>query len=221
MTLRKTLLTLGALCLIGTTAARADLTYDFLADAQGFQNVTWQATDPTGWSGLPGAVKQTHTAGGWQMLQTKEFSWGPGGGDANQQTAMQALASSGNARLKFDVMVNGSSFPAGVAGWYNFNVVGNSDGSTGWTQKENLFTVSGWHNADDATLFTMHVDQPFSFFGWEPGDTWFQFWTGSNSEAAFPVNFYLDNVVAYAPVPEPSAVALLGLGAMLLLRRRN
>jgi hypothetical protein len=197
-------------------SASADLTYTFNTDVEGFQNVSWQATAPVGWSGIP-AVQQTHTAGGWQMLLTKEFSWGVGGGNANQQTAMQALANLGdNAHLSFDVMVNGTSFPAGVAMWYQFNVVGNSDGAHGWTQHENIFTISGWHNADDATLLTMHIDQPFSYFGWEPGDSWFQLHTGSNSDAANPVNFFLDNLTVYA-IPEPSIFALAGLGAAALL----
>jgi hypothetical protein len=205
-----------------TSAANADLAYTFNSDVEGFQNVAWRATAPAGWSGVP-AVQQTHTAGGWQMLLTKEFAWGAGGGNANQQLEMQALANQGaNAHLSFDVMVDGTSFPAGVAGWYNFNVIGNSDGTTGWTQKENLFTASGWHNADDATRITMHIDQPFSFFGWEPGDTWFQLHTGANSDGAFPVNFYLDNLTAYAVVPEPSMFALAGLGiATLLMFRRK
>ena len=216
----KILLTIAAA--VGLCAsASADLTYTFGTDVEGFQNVSWQATAPVGWSGIP-TVKQTHTAGGWQMLLTKEFSWGPGGGNANQQLEMQALANQGaNAHLAFDLMVDGTSFPAGVSTWYNFNVVGNSDGSAGWTQRENLFTISGWHNADDPTLLTMHIDQPFSYFGWQPGDTWFQFWTGSNSDGAAPVNFFLDNVTAYA-VPEPSLFAVAGLGAaaLLIFRRK-
>jgi hypothetical protein len=201
-------------------SASADLIYTFNTDVEGFQNVSWQATAPAGWAGIP-AIQQTHAAGGWQMFLTKEFAWGPGGGNANQQVEMQTLANQGaNAHLSFDLLVNGASFPAGVAGWYNFNVVGNSDGPAGWTQKENLFTVSGWHNADDPALITMHIDQPFSFFGWQPGDTWFQLYTGCNSDAPVPVNFYLDNLTAYS-VPEPSVFALAGLGAVALLRFRR
>ena len=206
-----------ALLLTVSATVHAGLVYTFDTDVEGFQNVSWKATAPAGWSGIP-TVQQTHTAGGWQMVNTKEFSWGPGGGSANQQLEMQALANSPAARIAFDVMVNGNSFPPGVAAWFQFNVVGNSDGSAGWTQRENLFTISGWHNADDPALVTMHIDQPFSFFGWQPGDTWFQLWTGSNSDGAVPVNFYLDNVIL---TPEPASLALLGLSTLVLMRRRR
>lgn len=198
--------------------ANADLFYTFGTDVEGFQNVTWQATAPVGWPGLP-TVRQNHTAGGWQMLLTKEFSWGTGGGSANQQLEMQALANSGNARISFDMMVDGASFLPGVATWFQLGVVGNSDGAAGWTQLSDIFTVSGWHNGDDQTLLTMHFDYSFAQLGWQPGDTWFQFWTGANSDAAAPVNFYLDNVTLYA-VPEPAMAAFLGLGALMLLIRR-
>src|ERR1035437_1728321 len=77
-----------------TSAANADLAYTFNSGVEGFQNVAWQSTAPAGWSGVP-AIQQTHTAGGWQMLLTKEFSWGAGGGNANQQLEMQALANQG------------------------------------------------------------------------------------------------------------------------------
>lgn len=211
---------LGILGFIAATNAQAELLYTFNADAEGFQNVAWQS-GPAGWAG-GSSVRQTHAAGGWQMFLTKEFSFGAGGGVADQQVEMQTLANQGG-RLAFDVMIDGGSFPAGAQTWFQLSVVGNSDGATGWTQKENIFTPAGWHNADDATLITLHIDQPFSYFGWEAGDQWFQFYTGSNSEGAVPVNFYLDNVRAYSVVPEPSTLTLAGLGsaALLLVRRRR
>lgn len=199
-------------------SAHADLTYTFATDAEGFQGVTWQSASPTGWADLP-AVKQNHTAGGWQMVMTKEFAWAEGGGSANQQLEMQALAN-GNSRISFDVMADGSSFPAAAANWFQFNIAGNSDGSAGWTQLGNIFTVSGWHNADDPALLSMHLDYSFAQLGWQPGDTWFQLHTGANSDAAFTVNFFLDNVTLYA-VPEPTVLSLIALGAGMFLARRK
>lgn len=217
---KNVLAALGLITLIGSANTHADLLYTFNTDAEGFQNVSWQAGSPVGWAGAP-TVKQTHAAGGWQMLLTKEFDWMAGGGSANQQMEMQSLANIGG-RLAFDIMIDGGSFPAGAQTWFEFNVVGNSDGSAGWTQNNNLFTPAGWHNADDPTLLTLHVDKPFSFFGWEAGDSWFQLWTGTNSDGPVPVSFYIDNVHAYAAVvPEPSTLALAGLGAAALLIRRR
>lgn len=213
---------LGIVVTLGMTSAKADLSYTFNADAEGFQNVVWQAAAPAGWAG-GASIRQTHTAGGWQVLLTKEFSFEAGGGAANQQVEMQTFASQGG-RLAFDVMIDGGSFPAGAQTWFQLHLVGNSDGAAGWTQRENVFTPSGWHNADDATLVTLHIDQPFSYFGWDAGDRWFQLYTGTNSDGPVPVNFYIDNLTAYVPVvPEPSsfALAILGGAGLLVARRRR
>lgn len=211
---------LGLLAAGVALQAQPQLLYTFDSGVEGFQNVVWRPDPPAGWAGGP-TIQQNHTAGGWQNLLTKEFSWGPGGGSDNQQLAMQTIVNYGAlARISMDVMVDGNSFPPDTSGWFQLTIVGNSDGSMGWTQRENQFTPSGWHNANDNTLYTLHIDQPLSWLGWEPGDTWFQLWTGANSDSAFPVNFYLDNVRIYV-VPEPGVLALFGLGVGMLLRRRH
>ncbi|MCU0962604.1 MAG: PEP-CTERM sorting domain-containing protein [Pirellulaceae bacterium] len=221
MNARRIRLTVSMFFLAAATVARADLVYTFNADVEGFQNVSWQNSNPVGWPDLPGSIMHTHTAGGWQVQLTKEFSWGVGGGSENQQLAMQALANDPTARLKLDVMVDGTSFPTGQQTWYQFILVGNSDGSTGWTQNQ---LIDSWQNAGQSDLRKWHFDLSFADLGFQPGDTWFQIFSGSNSDGAVPVNFYLDNVVVYAPVPEPASLALVGLGAatgLLLLRRRR
>lgn len=199
-------LSIAALLLFITSSAIADLNYTFDADAEGFQAVAWMSN---------GTVQQTHTAGGWQMMMTKEFSWGTGGGSDNQQLAMQAMANDPLSKISFDIMVDGGSFPAGAQTWYQFIVVGNSDGAAGWTQTQ---LTDSWHNADDPTLLTWHFDLTFAQLGWQPGDTWFQFWTGTNSDGAVPVNYYIDNVIV---TPEPATLSMLGLGALALLRKRK
>jgi hypothetical protein len=130
---------------------------------------------------------------------------------------MVGIAAAGNGMISFDIMVDGSSFPAGVANWYSLNMAGNSDGALGWTQTDRL-SGDAWHNADDPALISTHVEKTFAEMGWEPGDSWFQIFLGANSADDFPVGFYIDNLTI---VPEPSVFALAGLGAVLLLLVRR
>ena len=190
---RNALAAMGAVLV--ATCAQAQFTDTFDADLDGWQRAAWSSTGPDGWAG-GASMQATNTAGGWTM--------GGGGGPTREYAGdevatIQALADAGAGRLSLDVMVDGSSFPEGQQGWYQVNMAGNSDGSANWTQVDKI-TGDGWHNADDATLFTWHVDVSFEDIGWEAGDTWFQLWLGANSAGDFPVQFYIDNV----QVPEPT-----------------
>lgn len=205
----------GILTILGlafVTGARADLSYTFDSDFQGFKNTIWSAGHQ--------AIQPTNALGGWTM--------GNGGGPNVDFGALgltaeiDSMAASGNGRVAFDIYVDGSSFNPGVGVWFSLNTAGNSGGSAGWTEIQKL-SGDAWHNADDAAQYLTHVDKSFAELGWASGDGYYQLLWGSNSDGAQRVNFFVDNVAIYQVVPEPSTFVLAGLGAatLWLVRRRK
>ena len=196
------------------TGAHADLLYTFdtgssAGDGAGFNGGTFA------WSSLYQNVQHTGTAGGWNMGGSGpkfEFSW-------PVQTTVATYANDPNAHVAFDLSVNASSFAVGGWAdwdWYQLHFAGNSDGSAGWTQDagDGNPVDTNYHPATPDGSW--HFDLTFAQVGWQPGDSWFQLFFGSNSDGAKPVQFYVDNIHVYS-VPEPSTFALAGLGAAALL----
>jgi len=196
---------IGIIGVISTTSARADLNFTFDTDAQGFSGGAWSAGRQ--------AFQATPAAGGWNLGggPFHEFAW-------PEQVDMQSLANSGTARISFTLSVDGGTWTPGVAQWFQFHYAGNSDGGASWTQDAGGGDpVNDWHNADDNSLRSWTFDHSFAQMGWQPGDSWFQLYVGSNSDGSAPVKFYIDDVHVYSAVPEPSLVALVGLGSSALL----
>jgi hypothetical protein len=203
-----------------TSASAQPLNFTFDSGAQNFLNFTWSSTGPAGWSG-GAAIKAPAAVGGWTLGSGfdyyHQFDWAYG-----EQVPMQTIVASGQGHLSFDVLLDGTSFPVNDGTWYQINVGGNSAGANGWTQVQ---VVDSWRNGGDTALVATHVDLTFAQLGWanpEDATGWFQVYFGANSDAGHPVNFYIDNVSAYI-VPEPSTLALAGLGAaaLLFIRRRK
>lgn len=214
MKLAKIFLTI--LAVAGFTAvANADLSYTFNTDVEGFTGVQWWADYPTLWADKP-SIQTTFTGTGWQQQQIKEFSYGPGGGSAEQQGEMQRLANTGFARISFDVMADEFTDPTPSNPWDQTYIIGNSDGAKGWSQ--NTVATPGWQPGMNG-FWSGHFDLSFDQMGWQPGDTWFQMvWVMNGGD---PINYYFDNFKLYE-VPEPGMFALAGLGAaaLLIFRRK-
>jgi len=214
--MKKLLTLVCALAAAGTMSAKAaDLFFDFSSGQDGFTlSPLYGLGTPAGWSGGQ-ALKMNFTSGGWQNNEVKEFSFSQG------QADMQALANAGNSRISLDVIADGTSYPNNIGNWSVFILTGNSDAvNGGWTQHQIELVPGGWRNADDTSMVVLHIDQPFTYMGWGPGDPWFKMALGSNSNPG-PANFYVDNIRLYA-VPEPTILGLAGIGALaLLLRRRS
>jgi len=213
----KTLLT--ALLLSLTAGAQAaDLLWTF---DSGLPTADGTFTGGTvGWNSILKAAQYTGTASGWTM-----------GGDGprfeftgTSQATMQAIANAGDGRISFDLTVSTSaSFNSGgwaSGDWYQVHFAGNSAG--GWTQDPAPYgpnPITGSYNSSNPDQ-TLHVDLPFSAMGWGPGDQWFQVFFGANS-ATKPLQFTIDNIhVSEVPEPGVLAIAGLGLGGLLILRRK-
>jgi PEP-CTERM motif len=213
----KTLLAAVAAVGLVASASAQPISHTFDTDAQGWQNMTWTA-GPAGWSG-GAAIQAPATVGGWTLGGSfnyyHEFSYA----NNNEQVKMQAIAATGLGHVSFDIIMDGTSFPNNVGTWYQLNVAGNSAGANGWTQVG--LAAPGWRDAGDTSLVSLHYDLTFAQLGWadaEDNTGWFQLYVGANSDADKPVDFYLDNVYV---IPEPSVLALAGLGAAALLIRRR
>lgn len=208
---------IASIALLTSISAQADFTMTFDSGPLSTEwsgAAVWSA-GPAGWAG-GGSLQTTYAASGWTgWSPTVNFDWASG-----HQPDMQAIAASGNGHLSFDIMVDGSSFTPGVSDWYNASMAGNSDGG-GWTQIDNIMGAGPWHNAGDNALYVTHVDETFAQMGWTTASTWFQINFAGNSGAS-PLHYYIDNL-AVTTVPEPSTLALAGLGALgglMLFRRR-
>ena len=215
------LITIAATVGLCASASAQPLVFTFDTGAQNFQNFTWSSTGPAGWSG-GACIQALATTGGWTLGGTfnyyHEFDFASG-----QQPIMQALSASGAGHVSFDVLLDGTSFPNNTGTWYSIIAAGNSAGATGWTQISDITGSGLWRNSGDTSLLSTHVDLTFTQLGWnDAADAtgWFQLYFGANSDAAHPMDFYIDNVTVYA-VPEPSTLALAGLGAAALLISRR
>ena len=185
-----------------------------------------------------GEVQHTGTTGGWNLGGTgPKFEFGWPSQSVMQQWAQGLMSNPTGARIAFDVYVTDDwSFNVGTWAdwdWYQLHIAFNSEG--GWKQDPNGIDgkASSWGGNYDRSWDTsivssphggndhvMHVDVTFADAGFTASSTWFQIFFGSNSGGDDAVQFFVDNIHVYAPEPSTLALAGLGAAAMLIFRRR-
>jgi hypothetical protein len=124
-----------------------------------------------------------------------------------------------SAIFSFDLILDDTTWNyTGTGGWgVQFNIAGNSSGTTGYTQVGLTGPFSLYQNG------VYHYDFTFAQLGWGEGqtaDNYFQVFFGANSASQDGIGFVIDNI---SVTPEPTTLALAGLGvaALLVARKRQ
>lgn len=149
------------------------------------QDCAWSA-GPIGWAGA-GAMRNTATNGGFLLGATGiKITF-----NETEKTAIREAIATGQGQISFDLLFDGTSFNAN-AQWYQAQIAGNS-ATGGWKQQEKL--VDWWQNAGQSDLRVQHVVTNLSDIGWtDATGVWYELYMGANSDAANPINFWVDNL---------------------------
>lgn len=216
-----------------TLCAQAQpLAYTFPTSTNpGFTGWNWAAASPNG-DMTGGALQANYTASGWQ--QSAQVDFGVAGtsqnGNYNGNADIFNMLSAGPVNVSFNIIVDGATtFAAGASDWYKFTMIGNSLG--GWKQQPDFGfndfgntpgSGTGWHNAGDTSIQTYAMSYTSTQLGWTAaaGDYYQLIFVGNSGSS--PFDFYIDDLTI-SPVPEPTTLALAGLGAaaLLIFRRRK
>jgi len=199
------LTTLGAIGLIWNSPAQ------LIGDFEGGDLSNWQGIN----GGVISASTIGATSGTGSLALTKpnlNFTW-----------ALQYNGNPNPGLLSMDVTWVAAEWPG--LSWLNLEVVAmNSGGPSGWMQKSATDPVSPSYPGSWSPAWGDHTrNLSWDFSGYDKGASgWSQFQISINIDPNYtgPIgNFYIDNVQLV--VPEPTSLALLGLGGGLLLLRRR
>ena len=152
-----------------------------------------------GGTGTPGSLLITQDSG------TYNFDYGPG--EQSNSAFLAALGTSGTLALDFTMPANNGG------NYFSLGVVINATNQFSQFFPSTAAVNDGNGFYTEQVAYTITPESPFSYF--QLGTIF-----NSNYDSAAPTSFTLDNI-ELVTVPEPASIGMMGLGGLLLLRRKR
>jgi hypothetical protein len=156
-------------------------------------------TSNAGGTGTPGSLLETQSSG------TYNFDYSQG--EQSNSAFLAALGASGTLSLDFTMPANNGG------SYFNLGVVINATGQFGQFFPSAAPVNDGNGFFTEQVAYTITPESPFSYF--QLGTIF-----NSNYDSAAPASFTLDNI-QLVTVPEPASLSILGMGGLVLLRRKR
>jgi len=220
----KCLLALGIALGISLCAQAQSLSYPLSSGAvpAGFTS-TWLSSAASD-NPAVGAIQANYSGNTWNSSAQIDFGTAASqNGNANANVDINNMLNTyGFVQVSFNLIVDDwTTYPLGTPNWSQFQLQANSaSGGGGWTATP-AFTMPSY-NGTDSGVQTYARSYTSTQLGWTSlAGNWFQLiFVGNSNPDTF--RFYI-NDLTITPVPEPTSLALAGLGAaaLLIFRRRK
>jgi hypothetical protein len=206
-----------------------------LGSNPGFTSINsteWIYVSPSPNGDANDSLQANYPTAGWNQNAQINFGGEPSqNGNYNANVDIEnMLEASGGVNVSFNLIIDNLTYPYTYpidgGNWAAFQLTGNSlSGGGGYINAGSGAYPSGgvWSPANDLSVTTYAMSFTGTQLGWSADpNNWFQLIFIGNSSGTDGLAFYIDDLTI-TPVPEPTSLALAGLGAaaLLIFRRRK